>query len=255
MRSVIGLLQSISSFAFAGIYLVLGIPVLIVEFFIGRRDPYKRDISCLRMVQWGFRVIDRICQVTSTVIGHENVPKDTAVLYVANHNSYFDIFLTYTLCEDRTGYLAKIGLGRVPLLNLWMRRLYCLFIDRDDMRQSMRVIQQAIDYINKGISITIFPEGTRGTSEEMIPFKAASFRVADKTGCPVVPIAISGTRRIAGANYPAITPTHVIVQYGKPIYPDELSKEERKTLSDIAQNRIQEMLDAVKRGEVTAQEC
>ncbi len=251
MRSVIGMLQTISCFAYAGLFVVVLSPALLVELFIGRRDPYKADIQCLRMVEWGFRCLDAIAQVTSTVIGHENVPTDTAVLYVANHNSYFDIFLTYSLCPDRTGYIAKSILGKIPFLNLWMHRVYCLFIDRDDMRQSMRVIQKAIEYVKDGISITIFPEGTRGDSEEMIPFKPASFRIAEKTGCPVVPIAISGTRHIVGDNYPCVTPTHVIVQYGRPIYPDDLP--DKKAISRIAQERIQEMLDAVKRGEITAE--
>ena len=64
------------------------------------------------MVQWAFRVIYRICGVKLTIIGQENVPKDTPVLYVANHNSYFDIIITYALCENLTGYIAKDSLEK-----------------------------------------------------------------------------------------------------------------------------------------------
>ncbi len=93
------MLRTILAVLFAVCYLILGIPVLFVEWLIGKKNPHLRDISSLRMVQWAFRVIYRICGVKLTIIGQENVPKDTPVLYVANHNSYFDIIITYALCE------------------------------------------------------------------------------------------------------------------------------------------------------------
>ncbi len=236
------MLRTILSLLFAGLYLVLGIPVLIVEYFIGKKNPYRRDISSLRMVQWAFRVINRICGVKLTVIGHENVPTDEPVLYVANHNSYFDIMITYPLCPSLTGYISKDDIEKVPLLNIWMRRLYCLFMNRDDMKQSLKTILQGVEHIKNGISVCIFPEGTRGKTAEMIPFKNGSLKIAEKTGCPIIPIAISNTRDIIGKPIPAARPTHVIVQYGKPIYPNELSKDEKKALGKITQNAIQEML-------------
>ena len=94
--------RTILAVLFAVCYLILGIPVLFVEWLIGKKNPHLRDISSLRMVQWAFRVIYRICGVKLTIIGQENVPKDTPVLYVANHNSYFDIIITYALCENLT---------------------------------------------------------------------------------------------------------------------------------------------------------
>ncbi len=237
------MLRTILAIGFAVLYLILGIPVLGIEYLIGKKNPHLRDISSLRMVQWAFRVIDKICGVRLTVIGHDNVPGDQAVLYVANHNSYFDIIITYSLCPDLTGYIAKDTLGKVPLLNIWMRRLYCLFMNRDDMKQSLKVILQGVEYIKRGISICIFPEGTRGSSQDMEPFKNGSMKIAEKTGCPVIPIAISNSREILNNHMPVVRPTHVIVEYGKPIYPEELSKEERRILGSITQNTIREMMD------------
>ena len=138
------MLRTILAVLFAVCYLILGIPVLFVEWLIGKKNPHLRDISSLRMAQWAFRVIYRICGVKLTIIGQENVPKDTPVLYVANHNSYFDIIITYALCENLTGYIAKDSLEKVPLLNIWMKRLYCLFLKRDDMKASLKTILQAI---------------------------------------------------------------------------------------------------------------
>ncbi len=238
--------RTIVGVTYAVLYLVLSFPVLGVEYLIGKKNPTLRDYSSLHMVQWGFRTLNSICGLEITVIGHDNVPTDQPVLYVANHNSYFDIIISYTFCEDLTGYIAKSSIQKVPSLNIWMNLVYCLFIDRDDMRQSMRVIQDAIGLIKKGISVTVFPEGTRGDSEEMIPFKAGSLRIAEKSGCPVIPLAISNTRHILGERMPRVTPTHVILQYGKPIYPDDIKKEKKETLSQVTQSTIQDMLDQVK---------
>lgn len=240
------MLRFIFAVSFAALYLILGIPLLGIEYLIGKKNPRKRDISSLRMVQWAFRVIYKICGVKLTVIGYENVPKDQAVLYVANHNSYFDIIISYSLCPDLTGYIAKDDVKKIPLLGAWMERLYCLFMNRDDMKQSLKIILQGIEYIKKGISICIFPEGTRGKTDEMIPFKEGSMKIAEKTGCPIIPIAISNTRSIVIDHIPHVKPAHVVLEYGKPIYPKELPKEERKALGRVTQNVIQEMLDKNK---------
>ena len=138
-------------------YLVLMIPVLLIEWIIGKFAPMKKDISSLRMVQSIFKFILWLTGARVTVIGEENVPKDQAVLYVANHRSYFDILLTYSLCPGRTGYVAKKEMEKIPLLSTWMKNLYCLFLDRDNMREGLKTILQAIDYVKNGISICFFP--------------------------------------------------------------------------------------------------
>ena len=147
-------------------YLVLTIPVLLVEWIIGKFSPMTKDISSLRMVQAIFKFILWITGAKVTVIGEENVPKDQAVLYVANHRSYFDILLTYSRCPIRTGYVAKKEMEHYPLLSNWMRNLYCLFLDREDIKQGLKTILQAADYVKSGISVCIFPEGTRNKNAD-----------------------------------------------------------------------------------------
>ena len=92
---------------FVGLFLILGIPLLIAEWIIGKFNMDLKNRSSLAIVNWAFRVCLRISGVSITVIGEENVPKDTAVLYVANHRSYFDILLTYVRVPRPTGYIAK----------------------------------------------------------------------------------------------------------------------------------------------------
>lgn len=239
------MIRTIFAVLFAVVYLICGIPVLGVEWIIGKFNKKKMDVSSLRMVQWALGTIGKICGIKLTVIGKENIPKDQAVLYVCNHRSYFDIILGYSIMPGLTGYISKDDLEKVPLLNIWMRRLYCLFLNRTDMKQGLKTILKAIEYIKQGVSICIFPEGTRNRGEEgsLLEFKEGSFKIAEKTGCPVIPVAISHTADVILNHMPKVTPCHVTIEYGEPIYPKELPKEQKRALGAMTKGRIQEMLD------------
>ena len=228
------------------LYLLLGIPVLLVEWVIGKYNKKAKDYSCLRMVQTAFKLMLKVAGVRLTVIGEEHVPKDQAVLYIGNHRSYFDILLTYSRCPRLTGYVAKVEMLRYWLLRDWMKALYCLFLDREDMKAGLKTILQGIEYIKNGISICIFPEGTSNRQEEMLPFKEGSLKMAEKTGCPIIPMAITNSAEIFENHLPFVRPCHVILEYGTPILPKELSKEDRKFLGAYTQKKIQEMLDKNK---------
>ena len=229
--------------SFLVVYLLLSYLVFPVLWVYEKINKKKKDELSLRIVQWGFRVILGIAGTEITVIGKENMPKEAA-LYVGNHRSYFDILLLYVQCEDLTGFVAKDSIEKVPSLRVWMRYLYCLFLNRSDAREGLKTILTAIEYVKKGISICIFPEGTRNDGEElsMLPFKEGSFKIATKTGCPIVPVSINNSAEIFENHVPALRKTHVVIEYGKPIYPSELSKEELKSIGAYCQNIIQETI-------------
>lgn len=226
-------------------YLILSIPILLAEWVVGKFNRRAKDISSLRIIQTVFKFILKVTGADITIIGHENVPKDQAVLYIGNHRSFFDILLTYVLCPDLTGYIAKKEMEPIPLLSTWMRYLHCLFLDRKDIKEGMKTILTAIEKVKSGISICIFPEGTRnkGTDElELLPFHDGSFKIATKSGCPIIPMAISNSAEIFENHFPKIKPCKVVVEYGKPIYPEELSREDKKRLGAYTQGIILEML-------------
>ena len=226
-------------------YLILSIPILLAEWVVGKFNRRAKDISSLRIIQTVFKFILKVTGADITIIGHENVPKDQAVLYIGNHRSFFDILLTYVLCPDLTGYVAKKEMEPIPLLSTWMRYLHCLFLDRKDIKEGLKTILTAIEKVKSGISICIFPEGTRnkGTDElELLPFHDGSFKIATKSGCPIIPMAISNSAEIFENHFPKIKPCKVVVEYGKPIYPEELSREDKKRLGAYTQGIILEML-------------
>ena len=96
-----------------------------------------------------------------------------------------------------------------------------------------------------GISICIFPEGTRNKNvdeTEMLPFHDGSFKIAARAKSPIIPIAISNSANIWEANFPKMTPTHVVIEYGKPIIPSELDRDTQRRLGSYTQDIIKEML-------------
>ena len=226
------------------LYLILGIPVLGIEWIISKFNQEAADYQCLRMVQAAFRFMLKIAGTEITVIGEERIP-DEPVLFIGNPRSYFDILLTYSRCPIRTGYVAKKEMERYPLLSNWMRNLYCLFLDREDIKQGLKTILQAADYVKSGISVCIFPEGTRNKNADetdMLSFHDGSFKIATRAKSPIIPIAISNSANIWEANFPKMSPTHVVIEYGKPIIPSELDRDTQRHLGAYTQNIIKEML-------------
>ena len=149
IRIIIGVLFLVT-------YLLLSYLVFPVLWVLEKVNKKKKDYVSLRIVQWGFRQILKIAGTDITVIGKENIP-DEAVLFVGNHRSYFDILLVYVQCQRLTGFVAKNAIEKVPSLRVWMRYLYCLFLNREDAREGLKTILTAIEYVKKGISICIFP--------------------------------------------------------------------------------------------------
>ncbi|MDO4941731.1 MAG: lysophospholipid acyltransferase family protein [Lachnospiraceae bacterium] len=166
-----------------------------------------------------------------TVSGQENIPKDQAVLFVANHSSYCDIPVLYDAIPGGAGFIAKKEMEKIPLLAQWMRFLNSEFLDRNDIKQGMQVIKDAAATIKDGYSIVIFPEGTRSQDDEPHEFKEGSLRIASIAKAPVIPVAISGTADMMENHHKfRIYPADVHVTFGKPIYMNELPRAEKKHL-------------------------
>ena len=232
-------MRTIIVFLFVFLFLICSIPIMFVEWIIGKFNMELKSKSSLAIVNWAFRVVIIMCGTKVTVIGEENVPKDEPVLYIGNHRSFFDIVLTYVRVPRLTGYVAKKEIRKVPLLSNWMVNLHCLFLDRDNIKEGLKMVLTAIEQIKSGISICIFPEGTRNKGDVLLlPFHDGSFKIADKSGCPIVPITLNNTSAIFEDQFPWIKKAHIIIEYGKPIYPKELDKTERKQLSSMTQTII-----------------
>lgn len=239
-------MRTIIAVIYIFLYLLAALPRMGIEYLRGKSDKKASDLRQLRSVQRAFRNIMKLSGVKLIVKGQENVPKDEAVLYIGNHRGFFDIVTTYSLCPGLTGYISKDTIDKVPILGMVMRRLHCQFMVRDDIKQSLKVILNAIDEIKNGVSICIFPEGTRCKDQDhpetTLPFKDGSFKIAQKTGCKIVPIAITGTAEILENHFPWLRKGTVTITYASPIQLSELDKEHQKHPGEYFRNVITEML-------------
>ena len=224
-------------------FLIFSYPFLVAQVSLGKKDPHARDLETIKMVRSVFGLLLKLAGVTVTVKGAENIPEGKAVLYVGNHRSYFDILTGFIVVPGQTGFVAKREMEKIPLLKEWMRNVNCLFLDRKDIKAGLKTILQGIDYVKDGVSMCIFPEGTRNTTEDLLlPFKAGSLKIAEKTGCPIVPMAITSSADILENHFPRVKSTHVVLQYGEPILMEDLSKDDRKHLAAIVQKKVETML-------------
>lgn len=239
-------MRTIITVLYIFLFLILGLPVLGIEWIISKFNKAHADMVQLRIVQWGLKCVAFISGVKLTVIGEENVPMDEPVLYIGNHRSFFDVVVTYARCPGLTGYIAKDGVNKVPIFRIWMKRLHCIFLKRDDMKEGLKVILKAIEYVKSGISICIFPEGTRNKDKDnptsLLPFKEGSFKIAIKTGCKIVPMALIGTADILENHFPWIHSTDIKLIYGEPIDVSALDKDQQKHVGAYCQTVVEELI-------------
>ena len=174
------------------------------------------------------------------VEGKENIPQGVPCVFVGNHRSYFDIPLLLVALDAPHGILAKEELEKIPLLNRWMKLLGCVFVKRDDIRASVKALNDATAIVESGRSFVIFPEGTRYKGEEggAGEFKNGAFRIAVKTGAPVVPVAITGARALFESNGNRCHPGRVHICILPPIRTAGMSKAEQKQLPEAVRQTI-----------------
>lgn len=238
LRFIIGVI-------FLILYLLISCPIMLVLSICRKFSPEAAELAMLRIVQWALRVVYHLAGVKLTTIGLENIPADKAALFVGNHQSFFDVIISYSQMKTRTGYISKKSFEKIPFLSWNMKFLRCLFIDRENLRQGVRTIMKAADYVNEGISIFIFPEGTRnksGDETSLGPFHEGSFKIAQRTGCPIIPVSFNNTEAVFERHLPALKSQHVVIEYGKPVYFKELPKETQKHIGEHFREVITEMV-------------
>ena len=227
------------------IIFVLSLILFPIEWLIGRISPKAKDISSLRFVQFVFKVILFLSGVNTTVIGLENIPKDEPVVFIGNHRGFFDTVVSYSRMPRLTGFIAKKEMIGIPLLNLWMEQMNCLFLDRANIKEGLKTILTGIEKVKGGVSMWIFPEGTRNESKDpadLMEFHEGSLKIAEKSGCPVIPVAITGTDDVFERHTPWIRKSHVIIEYGEPISLKELPPDKKKFPGAYTRDVISSML-------------
>lgn len=202
-----------------------------------------RDAMVEGMVQKWARSLLRLAGVTVEITGLENIPAGPSV-FVPNHQSYFDIPVLLAWLDKPHPLVSKQEVKKIPLIRTWMEQLGCVFIDRDNARQSVAALGDAAREITeRGRSFVIFPEGTRSRGDAMGEFKNGGFRAALKAGVPVVPVVIDGSYRAMEAHNMRIHSAAVKLRVLEPVPTKGLSREEGKLIGEEIRQRIVEAKD------------
>jgi len=240
-------MRTILWFIYFWIYLLAILPKMLYYKHLvknGRKAEAMPGIE--KVVQNWASALLKAAGVTCTVTGVENIPKDRAVLFVSNHQGNFDIPLSITRLGKTNPIVAKDSLEKLPFISTWMKLFDCLFIDRENARQSLKVFAEAGKLIENGRSIIIFPEGTRSKGAEAGEFKAGAFKIAFKSGAPIVPFAIDGSYKAMEANGFWIKPTHVNITILPPIETVGMSKELERHIGVTVREMIMECNSKVR---------
>ena len=224
------------------LYLIFSIPVLFYLKDQTKNDPKAAAKKSLDLVRWILGIVRDLAGITYEVRGLEHIPSDRAVLYVGNHRSYFDIVMGYTTVPAPTGFIAKKEMIGIPLLSQWMVQMNCLFLDRSNIKEGLKTILTGIEKVKGGISMWIFPEGTRSRDgNELGEFKGGSFKCAMKAKCPIVPVAIIDSYKAFDTG--STENVNVQVHYLEPITYDEYKMLKTTEVAEIVKEKIKNTID------------
>lgn len=225
------------------LYTIVSLPLFLIYYIVGKFNPRKKAMLSQKFVMnIGFKPILWLSGVKLTVKGKENVLKDQAALYVFNHRGFFDILAGYTTAPYPTAFVSKMEIGKIPMVSRWMKYMNCLFLDRSDIRQGLQTILQGVELLKNGTSVYIAPEGTRNTGDELLEFHAASFKLAEKSKCPIVPVALNNTDEVLEKHMPWIRKAHVIIEYCEPIYMEHMERAEKKAIGEKVRGILSERI-------------
>ncbi|MFH1147492.1 MAG: lysophospholipid acyltransferase family protein [Pseudomonadota bacterium] len=180
--------------------------------------------------------------VKVTIKGLENIEPDTSCIYAANHQSQFDIPAVLGYLPIQFRWLAKRELFQIPVFGFAMRRAGYLPVDRSHPKNAMKSLEEAAQRITEGKSVLIFPEGTRSHDGKLLPFKPGGIILALKSQCPIIPMAIMGTRDILPRGSLLAKPGRVEIRIGQRIETTGLGAGRKELLSQKLRCAIEELM-------------
>ena len=174
--------------------------------------------------------------------GQENIPEENGFMLFPNHQGMYDVLAIIDTCPNPLSVVYKIELKDIPFIKQIAKCVKGFFIDRDDVRQSMKVIMEVAEEVKKKRNYIIFPEGTRSKEGNNVgEFKGGSFKAATKAKCPIIPVALVDCFMPFDSN--SIKPVEVQVHYLKPLYYEEYKDMKTTEIAEEVRRRIVEVIE------------
>ena len=237
MRTFVAALRSIAAYVGVSLYVAITAPVGMA---LALLFHWKGILYILG--RGGVTLGAALAGIRTRVEGLDNVPRNQAVVFCANHQSNVDPPVLFNALHRRLHILFKAELKRLPLLGRAFQVGGFVPIDRASRDQSMAAIEQVAESLRAGNSFLTFPEGTRSKTGALLPFKRGPFLMAIKAQVPVVPVAVQGGTASMRKGSRVILPTTVTVRIGTPIPTKGMDLGDRQKLGDLVRDRIDALL-------------
>lgn len=190
---------------------VMGIAAIVTSYFVRSKDPvHKVAIMWAKMILFA-------SPLKVTINGLSNVDPSKSYIYMCNHQSNYDIPVLMGCLPVQFRWLAKAELFKIPIFGRGMRSAGYISIDRFNRESAFESISEAAERIKGGVSVMIFPEGTRSIDGKIRPFKKGGFVLAVDARVPIIPVVLHGTRSIMRKGKLRITPGHVTMNILPPV--------------------------------------
>ena len=189
--------------------------------------------------------VNHVGRVKVVGYGEENIPEKDGFIMFPNHQGLFDSLAIIETCSHPFGIVIKQEAARWILVKQVIALLRGIAIDRDDIKDSIRMIRQVTEEVKEGRNYVIFAEGTRSKEQNnILPFKSGTFKSAVNAKCPIVPVALIDSYKPFDCN--SIKKEKVEVHYLPPIYPEEYRGMKTSEIAEIVHDRIQEEINAYR---------
>jgi 1-acyl-sn-glycerol-3-phosphate acyltransferase len=217
--------------------LICGIAVIIFGVF----NPYSKIIYYISYI-WSKSILF-VAGTKLKVYGLDNIDSEKNYIFIANHQSHFDVLAVFNILPLTVRFLAKKELFRIPLFGWAIAAVGMIKIDRSNREKALQSMEEAQQIINKGVSVVVFPEGTRSFDGKIQKFKKGGFVIALKCRIPIVPVSISGSRFILKKHTLRIEPGIIKIVIDQPIETGSYSYEQRDQLAEHVKKVIKKNID------------
>jgi 1-acyl-sn-glycerol-3-phosphate acyltransferase len=215
--------------------LVLGVPIIVLSLLGVRIDPDSTLGNAPRI--WARAALRAAGVRVVTHDDHFIGPASEPRVYVSNHVSWFEIFALATVLPHYR-FVAKKELAAIPVFGRAVKEVAGIFIDRGNRKAAFQSYAEAAEQMKAGVSVAVFPEGTRGRSYELRPFKKGPFVLAIAAQAPVVPVVSWGTREIQGKGELAIHSGVCDLTFLEPIATTGMTYDDRDRLMSTVWHRM-----------------
>lgn len=216
------------------------LPAMYFSALHGQKQPFSVRFEMAKT--WSSMVLKK-AKAKLVVSDAQHIPLQDGMLFVANHQGSLDAFMLLAASTVPFTAVSKVEGAKIPVLGAWYRCMEVILFDRNDMRDSLRMVKECAERLKIGHNILIFPEGTRSYSNKVAPFKAGALKCAMIAKVPVVPVALIDGHLPIDVGRKRVK-VHVV--YGLPIHYEEYETMNSQQLADECQLRIVEMIKKVK---------